>query len=52
MWLGILNIVKEMNVKKVKIENDEGEVIHIFDSVKEAASFYGIRPEAHEMAKQ
>lgn len=35
-----------MNFKKVKIENDEGEVLHIFDSVKEAASFYGIRPEA------
>ena len=34
-----------MNVKKVKVENDEGEIIRIFDSVKEAAAFYGIRPE-------
>lgn len=34
-----------MNVKKVKVENDDGEIIRVFDSVKEAALYYGIQPE-------
>lgn len=34
-----------MNVKKIKVENDEGEIIRIFDTIKEAASYYGLRPE-------
>lgn len=34
-----------MNAKKIKVENDEGEIIRIFDSVKEAALYYGIQPE-------
>ena len=34
-----------MNTKKVKVENDNGEIIRVFDSVKDAASYYGIQPE-------
>lgn len=35
-----------MNAKKVKVENDDGEIIRIFYTIKDAASYYGIQPEA------
>ena len=34
-----------MNTKKIKVENDDGEIIRIFDTIKEAAAFYGVQPE-------